>query len=190
MEILFSQVLRRRQINFEETVMKKIVNIVSVFLLSLFVIQSAQAAGETPFPADWKSWTSVTTTLTTIGALPGCDADVSSFPPIYQETVETYCAVRPEGPGAVGVLVKPDVMAGYKARDGKMADGSTMILHLKELKLLFVTGYKSGKPVYAVFKEDGTDATGAEGILSASACRECHSGYQAFCSNGQCGALK
>jgi len=170
--------------------MKKTVHILSTLVFSLFVMSSAQAAGETPFPADWKSWRSVTTTLTTIGALPGCDADVSSFPPIYQETVETYCAVRPQGPGAVGVLVKPNVMDSYKSRDGKMADGSTMVLHLKDLKLLFVTGYKGGKPVYGVYKEDGSDATAADGILSANTCRVCHSGYQAFCSNGQCGALK
>lgn len=170
--------------------MKKVINIVTVGLLSLFVIHSAHAAGETPFPADWKSWESVTTTLTTIGALPGCDADVSTFPPIYQETVETYCAVRPEGPGAVAVLVKPDAMASYKARDGKLVEGSNMILHLKDLKLLFVTGHKNGAPAYAVFKEDGTDATGADGILSANTCRVCHTGYGAFCNNGQCGSMK
>jgi hypothetical protein len=170
--------------------MKKIISIFSVFVLSLFIIQSAQAAGETPFPDNWKSWVSVTTAMATIGALPGCDADVSSLPPIYQEAVETYCAVRPEGPGAVAILVKPDVMASYKARDGKIADGSTMILHLKDLRLLLVTGYMSGKPLYAVFKEDGTDATGADGILSANTCRVCHTGYGAFCVNGQCGTLK
>jgi len=170
--------------------MKKFTNILGLFVLSFSIIPSVQAAGETPFPTNWKSWTSVTTTLTTIGALPGCDADVSGFPPIYQETVETYCAVRPEGPGAVAVLVKPEVMTDYKARSGRLADGSNMILHLKDLKLLFVTGYQGGKPVYAVFKEDGTDATGADGILSANTCRVCHSGYEAFCTNGQCGTLK
>ncbi|MCF6280956.1 MAG: hypothetical protein L3J28_01910 [Candidatus Polarisedimenticolaceae bacterium] len=170
--------------------MRNITKIISACLLSLSVSQIAYAAGETPFPADWKSWTSVTTTLTTIGALPGCDADVSSFPPIYQETVETYCAVRPQGPGAVAVLVKPDAMASYTKRDGKLVEGSNMILHLKELQLLFVTGLNNGAPAYAVFKEDGTDATGADGILSANTCRVCHTGYGAFCVNGQCGTLK
>ena len=170
--------------------MKNITKIISACLLSLSVSQIAYASGETPFPADWKSWTSVTTTLTTIGALPGCDADVSSFPPIYQETVETYCAVRPQGPGAVGILVKPDAMDSYKKRDGKLVEGSNMILHLKELQLLFVTGLHNGAPAYAVFKEDGTDATGADGILSANTCRVCHTGYGAFCVNGQCGTLK
>jgi hypothetical protein len=170
--------------------MKNIINILGACLLSLLASQTVYAAGETPFPADWKSWKSVTTTLTTIGALPGCEADVSSFPPIYQETVETYCPVRPEGPGAVGVLVKPDAMASYKVRDGKLVEGSNMILHLKDLQLLFVTGLKDGMPAYAVYKEDGTDATGADGILSANTCRVCHTGYGAFCVNGQCGTLK
>jgi hypothetical protein len=170
--------------------MKKAIQILGSCLLSLFIIQSAQAAGETPFPTDWKSWTSVTTTLTTIGALPGCEADVSSFPPIYQETVETYCPVRPEGPGAVAVLVKPDALASYKVRDGKLVEGTNMILHLKDLHLLFVTGHKNGVPAYAVYKEDGTDATGADGILSANTCRVCHTGYGAFCNNGQCGSMK
>ncbi len=57
---------------------------------------SVQAAGETPFPTDWKSWTHVDTALTSIGALPGCEADVSALPAIYQKTVEDYCAVRPQ----------------------------------------------------------------------------------------------
>lgn len=170
--------------------MKLIISVLFSLGFTVSGIQFAQAAGETSFPADWKSWSPVTTTLTTIGALPGCDADVSGFPPIYQETVETYCAVRPEGPGAVAVLVKPDVVAGYKARNGEFADGSNMILHLKDLQLLFVTGYKGGKPVYSVFKEDGSDATGSDGILSANTCRVCHSGYEAFCINGQCGTAK
>lgn len=146
------------------------------------------AGGETSYPSDWQSWTSVSTPLTGIGALPGCEADVSSLPPIYQETVETYCGVRPEGPGAVAILVKPSELASFQAKDGKMKDGPTMILHLKDMKLLFVTGYKTGHVGYSVFKEDGTDITAADpsSALSANACRTCHSGYEAFCTNGQC----
>jgi len=70
--------------------MKKI-----VFALVLFFISaSANAASEVSFPTDWSNWDSVTTTLTKIGALPGCEADVSALPDIYQETVGTYCAVK------------------------------------------------------------------------------------------------
>ena len=172
--------------------MKKILNISIFSFLLLLHLTSVYAAGETPFPADWKSWTHVDTPLTRIGALPGCDADVSSLPSIYQDTVETYCTVRPQGPGAVDVLVKPSIIANYKVRNGKMAEGSSMILHLKELGLLFVTGHKNGEPMYAIYKEDGTDATDAnpESFLSTQACKACHSGYQAFCVNGQCGAAK
>ncbi len=67
-----------------------------------------------------------------------------------------------------------------------------MILQLKELGLLFVTGHKTGQAQYAVYKEDGTDVTEAnsESILSANFCRACHTGYAAFCVNGQCGAAQ
>lgn len=157
-----------------------------------FSISSTFAAGEISFPSDWKSWQSVTTPLTQIGALPGCDADVSSLPVIYQVTVESYCAVRPQGPGAVDVLVKPTSMASYKLRDGKLEQGPNMILQLKDLGLLMVTGHDNGEAKYAVFKEDGTDVSESnpESILSPEFCRSCHTGYAAFCVNGQCGAIQ
>lgn len=161
--------------------------ILSFFTLSILSI-NCFAESEITYPADWQSWNSVSTALTSIGALPDCNADVSTLPPIYQETVETYCAVRPEGPGAVAILVKPDELGSFNSKDGKMNDGPTMILHLKDMKLLFVTGYKSGEASYGVFKEDGTDITAADASspLSPSACRTCHTGYEAFCTNGQC----
>lgn len=158
-----------------------------IFSLS-FISNLCFAQGDAPFPEDWKSWISVSTPLTSIGALPGCDADVSSLPPIYQETVETYCGVRPEGPGAVAVLVEPTKADSYKTKSGKLSDGASMILHLKDMQILFVTGYKSGQAVYSVFKEDGTDITSVDpgSILSSQTCTTCHTGYKAFCVNGQC----
>jgi len=147
-------------------------------------------AADVPFPADWKKWTSVGTTLTHIGALPGCDADVSKLPPIYQKTVETYCGVKAGGPGKVAVLVNPAAMKSYEARDGKMPDGPNMILHLKDMKVLFVTAHQGGKPFYAVYTEDGKKATASSGPLAAETCMTCHTGYQAFCKNGQCGTKK
>lgn len=163
--------------------------VAAVVLLAAF---AARAGSEVPFPADWKGWTAVDTPLTGIGALPGCEADVSALPPIYQETVETYCAVRPEGPGAVAVLVEPGSVEKYRTRSGGFADGSRMVLHLKDLGLLFVTGYNGGTAGYGVFKEDGTDVTDAnpDGILGPNTCRVCHSGYSAFCVDGQCGAVQ
>lgn len=144
------------------------------------------------FPKDYKSWTSATTPLSKIGALPGCDADVSTLPAIYRETVKKYCSIKPGGPGKVAILVKPSVTANYKSRSasGKFPDGSNMILHLKDLKVLFVTAHKDNQPEYAVFKEDGTEITKPSGNLSAQACITCHTGYQAFCVNGQCGQFK
>jgi hypothetical protein len=141
-------------------------------------------------PIDWQKWTSINTTLTGIGTLPDCTAEVSKLPPIYQETVKTYCGVRPGGPGKVAVLVRPEAMKAYTARDGKFPDGANMILHLKDMKALFVTSYKGGKPSYSVWTEDGKEATGSTGPLAAATCNTCHTGYQAFCKDGQCGTKK
>lgn len=71
---------------------------IQLLCISLFVFSShVFAAGETSYPADWKTWKSVSTPLSNIGALPGCDADVSNLPPIYQETVELYLEYVPKG---------------------------------------------------------------------------------------------
>lgn len=172
--------------------MKNKISLLLICIVALLQSSLSYAGGEATYPEDWKTWTSVSTALTGIGALPDCSADVSSLPPIYQETVEVYCGVRPEGPGAVAVLVKPDQLDSFKAKDGKMMDGPVMILHLKEMNLLFVTGYKSGNPLYSVFKEDGTDITSDDPAspVSANTCRTCHTGYEAFCTNGQCATAK
>lgn len=159
--------------------------------VSLFAgVSPSWAGAQAPFPADWQNWTSVNTTLTDIGALPGCDANVSALPPIYQKTVETYCNVKPGGPGKVAVLINPAALKSYESRDGKMPDGANMILHLKDIKVLFVTGHAAGKPSYGVYKEDGKDITAASGALAADTCVSCHTGYQAYCKNGQCGRKK
>ncbi|MDD2914367.1 MAG: hypothetical protein PHP70_03530 [Gallionella sp.] len=154
-----------------------------------FSASSAYAASEVAFPEGWQKWNSISTTLTKIGALPGCDADVSTLPQIYQETVATYCGVRKGGPGKVAVLVNPAVKSAYAARTGKLADGPAMILHLKDMKVLFVTGYKGGKAQYGVYGEDGKDIAAASGPLNADTCRTCHTGYTSFCANGQCGKV-
>ncbi len=151
-------------------------------------LSSLFASSEISFPADYKTYKSASTPLTHIGALPDCNADVSSLPKIYQETVATYCAVKPGGPGKVDVTVKPSAMATYKKRNGKFKDGAVLVLWLKDIKALFVTEYKGGKPMYGVFSEDGKDIAGADGSgLSPNDCRTCHTGYGAFCVNGQCG---
>ena len=162
--------------------------LVSISIIFSYI--SSEAASDVSFPSDWQKWTSVSTTLTGIGALPDCNADVSKLPPIYQETVATYCGVRQGGPGKVAILVNPAVMDAYKARNGKLKDGSNMILHLKDMKVLFVTAHKGGSAAYGVFTEDGKNITANDGPLSAGTCMTCHTGYSAFCVNGQCGKLK
>jgi len=164
--------------------MKKGIKVVTACLV---VATSLFGASEAKFPANWKSFTNMTTPLTKIGALPGCDADVSSLPPIYQETVATYCAIKPGGPGAVEVLTNDP--ASFKARNGKYKNGTYSILHLKDLKVLFVTEWENNKPLYGTFTEDGKDVAQGKG-LTPKDCRTCHTGYEAFCVNGQCGSAK
>jgi len=156
-------------------------------LLMLAMLSSLFAGSESGYPSDWKSYESVTTPLSVIGALPDCNADVSSLPSIYQETVATYCAVKPGGPGAVAILVGPSAKDAFAKRNGTYPDGATLILHLKDLKVLFVTTYKGNKPLYSIYTEDGQDAANAPGSgLNPNDCRTCHTGYGAFCLNGQC----
>lgn len=151
----------------------------------------AFAGSEASFPADWKTYKNVTTPLAMIGALPDCNADVHTLPAIYKETVATYCAVKPGGPGAVEILVSASGEEPFAKRNGNYPDGATFILHLKDLKLLFVTTYKGNKPLYSIYTEDGQDVSNAPGSgLNPDDCRKCHTGYQSFCVNGQCGTKK
>ncbi|MDP2786105.1 MAG: hypothetical protein Q8O38_16165 [Sulfurimicrobium sp.] len=53
-----------------------------------------------------------------------------------------------------------------------------------------MTAHTGGKPDYAVFTEEGKAITGSAPSLSAETCTSCHTGYQAFCKNGQCGIKK
>ena len=168
--------------------MQTLLIIVAALLANSF-IAPAFGDSETPFPSDAKNWQAVQTPLAKIGALPGCDADVSALPPIYQETVATYCSVKQGGPGAVEILVKPAVMKLYKERSGGYPDGSNLILHLKDMNVYFVSGIKSGKPVYGVYSTDGKDLAPADSShpLATNTCRVCHSGYESYCVEGQCG---
>jgi hypothetical protein len=164
--------------------MKKLVQIFA--LISVTTLSHAAM-----LPADWAKWPSVKTPLMEAGgALPDCKANVSSLPAIYQETVKVYCGVKPGGPGKVAILVRPDAMKSYTARYGKMPDGANMILHLKDMKAIFLTSYSGGKPSYSVHTEDGKDVTAPNGPLAAATCNTCHTGYQAFCNAGQCGVKK
>ena len=145
------------------------------------------AQSESSFPADWKIYKSVTTPLAVIGSLPDCNADISKLPAIYQETITTYCAIKPGGPGKVEILINKSAEAPFTKRDGKFPDDARMILHLIDLKILFVTTYKDNKPLYSIYTEDGQDVENRpDSGLSPSDCRTCHTGYAAFCLNGQC----
>jgi hypothetical protein len=158
--------------------------------LAIFLALFAFGANAAELPGDWKSWKSVKTPLAEVGAVPDCKADVSKLPAIYQKTVASYCNLRPQGPGKVQVLVKPDQLSAYKARNGGFKDGAAMALYFPEIKAMFLTSYKGGQPAYSVHQEDGKDITAASGALSSKTCVECHTGYAAFCKSGQCGTYK
>jgi len=158
----------------------------AAFALSLLCASVSLTAGT--LPDVWRDWKAADTPLAEIGALPGCDADVSGLPDIYQRTVALYCDVRPEGPGKVTVLVSESALPAYEARSGEFPDSAQAALHLSDLGLLMVTTWEDGTPVYQVFKENGEDITAEEGPLSAGVCAECHT--DASCVNGQCGAIQ
>lgn len=157
-------------------------------LFALALPAMASAEGNTGFPSDWQTWTKASTPLVKVGAIPDCAADVSALPPIYQETVATYCSVKAGGPGKVSVLVRPSMFETYKKRQGGFADGTQLLLHLEEMQLFFATEFKGGQPSYAVYKETGEQVKVEAGhVLSSEKCVECHTGYSAYCVAGQCG---
>lgn len=163
--------------------------LVAVVLNFAILSMTTRAEADPGFPSDWAKWNKVTTPLVKIGALPDCKADVHTLPPIYQETVATYCGVKAGGPGKVEVLVKPASAAIYDARKGNFPDGSNLILHLMDMKVLFVTSHKGGEASYSVYSEDGKNITAPSGPLSSGTCTTCHTGYTAFCVSGQCGKV-
>lgn len=164
-----------------------------LLLLSTVIIAFSSLsvyAEDVAFPADWAKWNKQKTKLSGLNALPSCDGEnvaVSQFPQVYQKVVETYCGLKANGPGRVDILVNPAAQKNYDARDGKMPDGVNMILRFDAVKLLLVTAHQGGKPVYAVFTETGEKVVTA-GPLSVETCQNCHTGFQAFCKNGQCGS--
>jgi len=161
---------------------------IKIFLLILFNFTTLYGISEVSYPVNWESFTKVNTPLSKIGMIPSCNADVSSLPDIYQETVSLYCAIKPEGPGEVEILVSN--LKSFKNRTGNNQDGTTFILHLKDLKLLFVTTWKNNKPLYGIYIEGGQDVSNSVASgLNPRDCRLCHTGYGAYCTNGQCGTL-
>lgn len=171
--------------------MKTSIRSVMISILIFSVLGAVRAGAEEAggFPSGWRSWTKVTTPLTKIGALPDCSADVSSLSLIYQETAATYCSVKPGGPGKVAVLVNPKAVKSYRNRAGGFPDGNNLVLHLKDMKVLFVTYHKGGTPFYNIFTEGGKKLNAGQGPLSPVTCNECHTGYRAFCVAGQCGTI-
>jgi len=165
--------------------MNKLLKTLSFFLCFSTLLFSKS---EVAYPKDWKTFISVETPLTLIGRLPGCNADVSALSEIYQETIATYCAAKPGGPGAIAIYTNN--IDAYKNRNGIFKDGSISIFHLIELKVIFVTQWIDNIPLYGIYTEKGEDASNALGSgLHPEDCRSCHTGYTAYCFNGQCSSF-
>jgi len=162
--------------------------LLKITYIVIILVSSVYSKSEVDYPKDWKTFSSVETPLTLIGSLPGCDADVSALSEIYQETIATYCAAKPGGPGEIAVLTNN--IEAYKNRNGIFKDGSVSVFHLVELKVLFVTQWKNNSPYYGIFTEDGQDASNTRGSgLHPQDCRSCHTGYKSYCFNGQCSSF-
>ncbi|MDQ1339725.1 MAG: hypothetical protein QG567_878 [Campylobacterota bacterium] len=179
--------------------MRKI-NFLSLALVSLasFALASSQA----PFPTDWKKFTPVQTPLMKEGGkIPKCGEEVKNLPEHYKGLMSTYCAVTPDGLGSVQALVSPSAVATYEAFSGKYEGNESMVMHLKDLKILFVMTYESlpkrrygkpkfqSKPLYGVYDEDGKDVAGALGSgIHPNDCISCHSSSDGI--NGQMGKIE
>lgn len=159
-----------------------------LFSMMIFASTTLTAHAENvPFPTGWETWPEMETRLSSVAALPSCEADVALLPPIYQMVVETYCVLKLGGPGKVDVLVRPEAQKSYETRNGKFPDGVNMILRFRGVHLLLVTAHEKGQPKYAVYSEEGENVTQPRGPLSVETCTNCHTGFQAYCINGQCG---
>ncbi len=154
----------------------------------LLICLIALPAFAAELPTDWRSWPVVDTPLTQQGGLPDCNAVTDMEPAIYREIATTYCSAQPGGPGKVRVLVRPSAMGAYQARQGNFPEGDNMILHLQDMKLLFVTRHTGQQPLYYVYTEDGKDVTGSRPNLNAEVCSSCHNGFNSYCRQGQCGS--
>jgi len=164
--------------------MKKILMALMVILpLHLFAMQVAD------YPADWKSYSKVNTKLAQMGFLPDCKASKAGLDEIFAETVNTYCGVAEKGPGRVEVLVNN--ITEFENKNGKYSNNTNFILHLIDMKLLFVTSYADGKIRYGVYTEEGKMVKGKrKSGLHPRDCRSCHNLYKDDCYYGQCGNLK
>lgn len=157
-------------------------------LLFIFISISLYAQNESSFPKEWRSYEASNRLSTTLKSIPKCDADISNLAPIYQEMIYTYCE---KGNGDVSIFTTPNAREAFISRDGVYPDGAQLVLHLKKMKTLFVTTYKDNKPFYSIYKENGSEISSPTGTgFNPNDCRSCHTGYSAFCLNGQCATQK
>jgi hypothetical protein len=159
-------------------------------ILLLLVLPLLLFAGRVAeYPIDWKSFEKVDTELNKIGVLPNCKADISKYTPIIRDTIKTYCGVHENGPGRVEILVNN--VTEFSNKNAEYSEDTKFILHLIDMKLLFVTSYEHGKINYGVYTEEGKMVKGKrKSGLNPRDCKSCHNLYKDYCYYGQCGTFK
>lgn len=123
------------------------------------------------------------------GAVPPCGTQVVplGFDDILQDTVDTYCALKP---GLYTSYINPNAMNVYQTKGSNYPDGKTAILEFKDIGVAFATDFKNGKPVYdVIIIETGKSAASneAEHPLNPATCAACHISYDNLCPGWVCG---
>ncbi|MBI5874469.1 MAG: hypothetical protein HZB81_01235 [Deltaproteobacteria bacterium] len=131
------------------------------------------AASAEKAPANyWDKWTKTIS----LDIFPDCGINVlgAGGDDVLQQTVDTYCAVKPGG--YIG-YVNPKVMDIYKKKGNKYPDGKLAVLVFKKIGAAFTTDIVNGQPVYDVVAiADGKSIASKEAKhpLNPATCATCH----------------
>jgi len=145
----------------------------AAFAALAFVLSSSPSLAADPY---WAKWTQTIK----LDMFPTCGVNVlgAGGDDVLQETVDTYCGVKP---GGYQGYVNPKVMDIYKKKGKKYPDGKLAVLEFKQIGVAFTTDIVNGKPVYGVVKiADGTSAASNEKNhpLNPEVCATCHHNSQ------------
>lgn len=142
---------------------------------------AAYAKSNADFPVGWEEWPVVAT-----GTISGTETALpADMPAILRETFKTYNWIN-EGKGSFyNVRVNPTQKDAYLAGKGQFDDGTTAVMELVDIKVLFVTEHLLGEPQYGAYAFDGTDLMGSGHVsLEHKTCVSCHSGFTQFFLSG------
>lgn len=154
-----------------------------------FAAEKAKAKAKAAAPAAaagpanyWDGWTKTIS----LDMFPDCGVNVlgAGGDDILQQTVDTYCAVKPGG--YIG-YVNPKVMDIYKKKGNKYPDGKLSVLVFKKIGATFTTDIVNGQPVYDVVAiADGKSIASKDKghPLNPETCATCHlTAQKGVCKN-------